>query len=123
VVVDLAAADDGDALVEQRDQRTQQARLGLAALAEEDDVLAGEDGVLQLRDDAVVVAADAGEEGLAGGELADQVAAQLGLDGLDAVLGLAELAEGLGEGCHGVLETWRCRLPGPAVPTRPGTSA
>ena len=43
-------------------------RLRLAALAQEDDVLAGEDGVLDLREDRVVVADDAVEDGLLGGE-------------------------------------------------------
>ena len=62
VVVDLAAGDDGRLFVEQVDQAARDARLGLAALAEEDDVLPGEDGVLDLRDDRLFVADDAGEE-------------------------------------------------------------
>ena len=45
VVVDLAAAHDRRLLVEERHQASDDAGLGLAALAQEDDVLPGEDGV------------------------------------------------------------------------------
>jgi hypothetical protein len=39
IVVDLAAGHHRDQLVEQRDERAQQARLGLAAQAEQDEVM------------------------------------------------------------------------------------
>ena len=68
--------------------------LGLAALAEEDDVLAGEDGVFHLGDDGVFIAHDAGEEGAALTHAGHEVAADFLPDGEDAVAGLAELAEG-----------------------------
>ena len=58
VVVELAAADDREPVVEQADQGAGHARLRLAALAEEDEVLAGEDRVLDGRHDRVVVADD-----------------------------------------------------------------
>src|SRR6267143_1858700 len=48
-------------LVELLDQLARDARLRLAALAEQDDVLAGQDGVLDLRDDRGLVADDARE--------------------------------------------------------------
>ena len=49
VVVDLAAGDDRHPLVEQAGERADHAGLGLAALAEEDHVVAGEQRVLELR--------------------------------------------------------------------------
>ena len=64
--MDFAAGDDGQRLVEQRGQRAEQARLRLAAQAEQDEVVAREHGVDHLRDDGVVVADDAGKERLAG---------------------------------------------------------
>ena len=49
VVVDLGAGDDRQPLVEQADERADHAGLRLAPLAEEDHVVAGEEGVLELR--------------------------------------------------------------------------
>ena len=100
VVVDLAAGDDRDLVVQQVDQGADDAGLRLAALAEEDDVLAGEDRVLELRDDGVFEAEDAGEHVLALAHLVDQVAAHLLLDGLHLVAGAAQLTECTGFGCH-----------------------
>ena len=70
VVVDLAAGDDRHPLVEQAGERADDAGLRLAALAEEDHVVAGEQGVLELRHDGVLVAEHALEQRLAGGDLA-----------------------------------------------------
>ena len=81
VVVDLAVADGGDFVVEEVDEGADEAGLGLAALAEEDDVLAGEDGVLDVREDGVLVADDAGEVLLALLDALDEVLAHLLLDG------------------------------------------
>ena len=61
VVVDLAAGDDRRPLVEQADQRPDQPGLALPALAEEDDVVAGEQGALDLGQHGVVEADDARE--------------------------------------------------------------
>ena len=49
IVVDLAAGDDRHPLVEQVDERADHAGLRLATLAEEDDVVRGEQRVLELR--------------------------------------------------------------------------
>src|SRR3972149_3866795 len=57
----------GPRLVEEPDEQPRHARLGLAALAEEDDVLAGEERVLDLGDDGLLVADDPGKERLAPG--------------------------------------------------------
>ena len=81
VVVQLAAGDDWDGVVEQADQRPREPGLGLAALAQEDDVLAGEDGVLDRRDDRVVVADDAREDRLLRGQPASRLARSSSLTG------------------------------------------
>ena len=67
-------------LVEQADKRADQAGLALAALAEQDDVVAGEQRALDLGEDRVVEADDAGKGGSSGGEAVEQVLADLGLD-------------------------------------------
>ena len=77
VVVDLAAGHPRHLGVEQVGQEARHARLGLAALAEEDDVLAGQDRVLDLRQHALLVTDDSREEVLALLEPCDQVVAQL----------------------------------------------
>src|SRR4029453_12081942 len=69
--------DDRHPLVEQSGQRANDASLGLTALAEEDDVVPGEQRVLELRHHGVLVAEHAMEEWLSGGDLAHCVAANL----------------------------------------------
>ena len=81
VVMDFAAGDDGQRLVEQGRQGAEEARFRLAPQAEQDEVVPREHRVHHLGDDRVVVADDAGKEGLAGAELANQVVADLRLDG------------------------------------------
>ncbi len=80
VVVNLAAGDDGQRLVEQGRQGAEEARFGLAAQAEQDEVVPREHRVDHLGYDRVVVADDAGKEGLTGAELANQVVADFRLD-------------------------------------------
>ena len=66
VVVDLGAGDDRHPLVEQVGERADHAGLGLTPLAQEDHVVAGQQGVLELREDRVLVAEDAVDQRLAG---------------------------------------------------------
>src|ERR1039457_6157787 len=94
IVIDLAPGDCRDGIVEELDQRPDEARLRLAALTEQHHVLPREDGILDLRDDRIVVSADAAEQLLVVGELANQVAAQLGPDGQDAVFRTTQLTDG-----------------------------
>ena len=94
VVVDLAAGHDRHPLVEQAGERADHAGLGLAPLAQEDDVVPGEEGVLELRHDGLLVADEATEERLAGGDLGHGVAADLVLDRDGLPAGGPELAEG-----------------------------
>ena len=80
VVVDLAALDDGDLVVEQLDEMADQARLGLTTFAEQDEVVAGEDAALQAREYRRAVADDRVEELLATSQPPQQVGAQLLFD-------------------------------------------
>ncbi len=89
VVVELGAGEDRDLRVEQGDEGAQDARLRLAAQAEEDEVVPGEEGVDHGRDDRAVVAQDAGEERAAVLQAGPQVVADLLLDGAGPVAGLA----------------------------------
>src|SRR5262249_57713810 len=82
IVVDLAARQHGNLFVEQPDQEPRDPRLGLTALAEKDDVLPGQDRVLDLRHDRIVVADDPRQERVAVPEPRDQIAASLLLDRL-----------------------------------------
>jgi hypothetical protein len=95
VVVDLAAGEHGDRVVEQPDQHAGHARLGLAALAQEDQVLAAEDGVLDLGHDGVVEPDDAGQERLAAPQARDEVVAQLLLHRLALPAAASQLPDGL----------------------------
>ena len=88
------AGDDRHPLVEQPGERADHAGLGLAPLAQEDHVVAGEQRVLELREDGVLVAEHAGEQRLAGADPGDGVAPHLLLDRDGLPARLAELAEG-----------------------------
>src|SRR5580704_11435332 len=68
VVVDLAAFDCGRPLVEQAGERPDQAGLALAALPEQDHVVPGDDGPLQVRQDGLAEADDPGEGILTGAQ-------------------------------------------------------
>src|SRR5206468_11677112 len=96
VVINLAAGDNGDFVVKEAHKRANEPRLGLAALAEEDDVLAGENGVLQVRQDGVLVANDPREVGLALLDAPNEVLAHLLLYSDRFVTGVAQLSNGLG---------------------------
>ena len=109
VVAQVAARQGGDGLVEQFDELAQEPRLALAARAEQEQVVAGEDGVNHLGQYRVVVADQAGQDRLAPAELAEEVAPHLLLDRDGAVARRAERADGLGEG-HRVVsgeKRWR----------------
>ena len=98
VVVEFAAGNDGDLFVQQVDQGADEAGFGLAPFAQQDDVLAGEDGVFQLGNDGVVEADDAGEYGFLGADFGNQVVADFGADGDGLIAAGAEFAAGGGQG-------------------------
>ena len=103
VVVDLAALDNGHLLIEEVYEGAGHAGLGLAPLAQEDDVLAGEDGVLDLGDDGIVIADDTREYGLVVAQFLDKVLAHLFFDREHLVLALLKLAEGSWPGRFGLV--------------------
>ena len=92
VVVDLAARYRRYLFVQQPCQGADHARFRLPALPQEDDVLSGQEGVLQVGDDRLLEADDAWQMVcLASTNPFDEVLAQLLLDGQDLVAGLAKL--------------------------------
>ena len=80
IVVDLAARHHRDRLVQQVGERAQDAALRLAAQAEQDEVVAGQDRVDDLRHDGLVVADDAGEQGFLLPQPGDEVFADFVFD-------------------------------------------
>src|SRR5438876_680820 len=92
IVVDLAAGEPEYLGVEQLDQEARHAGLGLATLAEEHDVLAGENRVLDLGEDALLVPDDPWEDRFALSQPRDQVVPQLLLHRLRLVSALPQLA-------------------------------
>ena len=81
VVVDLAAGNDREPVVEQRDELPEEARLRLSAQSEEDEIVLREHCVDDLRHDRLVVADDAGEERPSIPQQANQVRSELVLHG------------------------------------------
>ena len=100
VVEHFGPSNDREPLVEQFDHRADHAGLALTALAQKDHVVAGEDGVFQLRKNGLVVAKHAGEQRFTGGDPGDGVASQLLFDGDGLPAAGLELSEGR---CVGVV--------------------
>jgi hypothetical protein len=92
MVVDLASGDGGRPLVEQAGERADQPRLALAALAEQDHVVPGDDGALQVRQDGLAEADDAGKGILAGPHPGEQVPPDFRLYARELVIAGAEFA-------------------------------
>ena len=90
---DFGAGEHRNPFVEQVREAAHQPGFRLAALAEKDDILVAEQRIDELRNDAVVVAPDAGKEGFAGPEPGDQVPAQLRLDRQRLVAGGIQFAQ------------------------------
>jgi hypothetical protein len=103
VLVELAAHQDRRPLVEQADEGADQPGLALPALAEQHEVVAGDEGPLDLRQDRVLEPDQAGEADLAAAEPGEQIAAQFGLDRPEGRAGGPELAERRGGGGRGAL--------------------
>ena len=80
IVVDLALRNHRQPLVQQRGQGAEDARLGLAAQAEQDEMVARQDRVDQLRHDGVVVADDARKQRVFPAQSLRQVVADLVTD-------------------------------------------
>src|SRR6185503_20706305 len=97
VLAELGARDDRGPLVEQADERAQQPGLALAALAEQHDVVAREQGPLQLGEHGALEADDARPRVASRLQRGDQVVADLVLDATLDVAGRAERAQGAGK--------------------------
>src|SRR6266540_3844952 len=81
IVIDLAPRDDGDLFVEQRDELAQDAALRLAAEPEQNEVVARENRIDELRQDGLFVPHDARKHWRAVLEQADEVLAHFIFDG------------------------------------------
>ena len=92
----LDAVEHRRPFVEQRDERAQNPRLGLAAFAEQDQILARQQRVLQLRQHGVVVADDARKQRFALAQFFDQVFAQFGLDRQHLIAGSLQFSKSRG---------------------------
>ena len=90
VVVDLAARDDRDGLIEECRQRAQYPGFRLPAQPEQNEVVAGQEGVDELRHDRLVVADHAFEQPAALAKTGQQVVAHLVLDRSAGQVGGAE---------------------------------
>src|SRR6185437_7549733 len=98
VVVHFAPGEYRNLFVEQRDELAQDAALRLPAQAQQDEVVARQDGVHELRDDGLLVPHDTREQRRAVLEQADQILAQLVFYGAvdpggTCPLGLLQLAQ------------------------------
>jgi glycerophosphoryl diester phosphodiesterase len=78
--MDLAAGHDRDAFVEQIGQTAKDPALGLAAKSQQDEIVARENGVYELRDDGFVEPDDSGKELVAGLQLPNEIIANFLLD-------------------------------------------
>ena len=107
IVVHLAPGEDGDLLVEQCRQRAQDAALRLTPQAEQDEVVARQNGVDHLRHHGILEPDYAGEDLLLRLEHADEVVPHLVLDGAEMHPGLAPF---------GVLEVGQSRGLGHGAP-------
>ncbi len=96
VVVYFRAGDARNEFIEQRDELAEDAGLGLAAQPQEEHVVFGEDRVLDLRQDGLLVAQDVGKQGFAGLEPGDQVPPHLVFYRLNPVAAGHQLAQGTG---------------------------
>ena len=91
-VVDLAALDDRNLRVEQSDKRANQPRLCLTPLAQQNNVLAGDNSVFDLRQNRILIADDPREKFLAGTDARHEVLAKLILHVQDGVLALPQFS-------------------------------
>ena len=97
IVVDLAARDDGHPFVEKIGEAADHARLGLTPFAEEDHVVTGEQRVLELRHDGLLVTEHAREQRLPGRDALHGVETDLFFDGTRHPPGCPQFANRRGE--------------------------
>ena len=93
MVVHLAAGDGRRVLVEEAHDVSDQPGLGLSALAQEDQVVAGQDAALQCRQHRSVEPDDRGEQLLPPAQRGQEVGSELLLHGAVGIAAGAELAD------------------------------
>ena len=93
-VIDLASLDRRHPFVEQVGQRSDDARLGLPAFAQEHHVMPGEDAVFDLGNDRVFVTENPRHQALLVAQQPEQIVAHLNAHRLDLVAGPLEFAHG-----------------------------
>ncbi len=101
MLAQFGSGDDRRPLVEQTGKAAQQPRLALPALAQQHDVVSGEQGAFQLRDHRRVESVDAGPRVAAVGERRQEVLSQLDAQ---RPVGVPRRAQLTGRGDRG----WRC---------------
>ncbi len=77
MIANFASRNVGHVRIEQRSQHASQARFRLSSQSEQDEVVARQHRVDDLRDDGIVESHDAREERFAALQLADEVRSQL----------------------------------------------
>src|SRR5215472_6457777 len=77
IVVDLAAANVGKLWIEERGQGAQNTALGLTAQAKQNEIMARENGINDLRHDGVVISDNAGKDWATAAKACDEIVAQL----------------------------------------------
>ena len=97
VLAELGAGDHRRPLVEQSGQRAQQPGLALAAFAEQDEVVAGDQRPLQLRQHGVIETEDARPHIVALGQRGQQILADFLLNPPLAMTGGTQLPDGAGQ--------------------------
>src|SRR5437588_11409448 len=80
IVVDIRTGNDGNLLVEKICELANDAALRLAAQSQQNQIVAGENGINKLRHDGFVITNNAGEKFLAPLEFADEVCPHLVFD-------------------------------------------
>src|SRR5215472_4407510 len=80
IVMNLAAAQERQLRIEQRGECAQNAALGLATQAQQNEIVSREKSVHQLGHDRIVIADNPGKNGFAGAKFGDQVVAKLVFD-------------------------------------------
>ena len=96
VLIEGIPRQHGNMLVEQLGQLTGDARLGLTAQTQQDEVVPGQQGVDDLRNDGLVESDDPRKQGAAGLKRRDEIAADLFLDGNRLIPAFSERPNGVG---------------------------
>lgn len=97
MLAEFGPGDHRGPLVEQPDQRAQQARLALTALAQQNEVVTCDECAFQLRQHGLVESKDSGPYLVSGGQRRQKVLPEFLLDSAFTVTGGAQFADGSGQ--------------------------